>query len=408
MFDAVIVGGGAAGMMCAITAARMGGCVAIVEKNDRMGKKLAITGKGRCNICNNSDNETIMKNIPRNARFLYSVLSQFTAQDVMDFFEGLGVALKTERGNRVFPVSDKAADVVNAMREELRRLGVPHIHADCTSLVVDGGICRGVKAGGRLIEAKAVVLATGGRSYPLTGSDGSGYELARQAGHTIIPTEPSLSAMETAQSWTRLAEGLTLRNISMKLLDRGKCIYDDFGELSFMRYGISGPTVLSASAHIPKMERGRYSVVIDLKPALSPKQLDSRILRDFVQRKGMRFGDSLRGLLPQQLVQPIIELSGISPDKKVDEVSKAERMALCTLLKELRLDIDRFRPIEEAIITRGGVSVKEINPKTMESKLCGRLFFAGEMIDCDAYTGGFNLQIAFSTGYAAGMALLQS
>jgi len=393
-------------MMCAITAARMGASVAIAEKNDRLGKKLAITGKGRCNVCNNSDNETIMKNIPRNARFLYSVLSQFTAQDVIQFFEELEVPLKTERGNRVFPVSDKAHDVVNALKNELHRLKVEILRADCTSLIIEDGMCKGIKAGSKNIEAGAVVLATGGKSYPLTGSDGSGYKLAQQAGHTITTPEPSLSAMETAQRWTALADGLDLRNVAIKLIDNGKCIYEDFGELKFMTYGISGPTVLSASAHIPQMERGRYSVKIDLKPALSEKQLDTRILRDLAERKGMRFGDSLRGLLPAQLVQPVVELSGISPDKKVDEISKSERLSLGALLKGLTLDITKFRPIEEAIITRGGVNVKEISPKTMESKLCSRLFFAGEIIDCDAYTGGFNLQIAFSTGYAAGMAAL--
>lgn len=391
--------------MCAITAARLGARVAIAEKNDRLGKKLAITGKGRCNVCNNSDNQTIMNNIPRNARFLYSALSQFTAQDVMGFFEELGVPLKTERGNRVFPVSDKAQDVVSAMRDEVRRHNIDILRADCSSLIIEDGVCTGIKAGSKTHKAASVVIATGGRSYPLTGSDGSGYKLAQQAGHTIIPPEPSLSAMETVQKWTRTADGLNLRNISVKLLDNGKCIYDDFGELTFMSYGVSGPTVLSASAHIPQMESGRYSLKIDLKPALSDKQLDSRILRDFAERKGTAFRDSLRGLLPAQLVQPIVELSGISPDKKVDEISKAERTALGVLLKGLTLDISRFRPIEEAIITRGGVSIKEIDPKTMQSKLCQNLYFAGEIIDCDAYTGGFNLQIAFSTGYVAGSAL---
>lgn len=393
-------------MMCAITAARMGAQVAIAEKNDRLGKKLAITGKGRCNVTNNSDTETVMNNIPRNARFLYSVLSQFTPRDVMDFFEQLGVPLKTERGNRVFPVSDKAADVVNALRDEVRRLGITVLHGACTGLIIKDGVCKGIKTAKGVTEAAAVVLATGGKSYPLTGSDGFGYTLAQQAGHTIIPPEPSLSAMETVQCWTAQAAGLNLRNISVKLYDNGKCIYEDFGELTFTEHGISGPTVLSASAHIPKMERGRYSVKLDLKPALSEKQLDARILRDFAERKGQKFCDSLRGLLPAQLVSPIVELSQIPPEKRVDEISKEERKRLGALLKGLVIDIAGFRPIEEAIITRGGVSVKEIHPKTMESKLCPRLFFAGEIIDCDAYTGGFNLQIAFSTGYACGMALL--
>ncbi len=393
-------------MMCAISAAEMGASVAIVEKNDRLGRKLAITGKGRCNVCNNSDNETIMKNIPRNARFLYSVLSQFSSQDVMDFFERIGVPLKTERGNRVFPVSDKAADVVNALVNKLKELDVDILHERCTSLVIEDGCCRGIMAGKKRIDAAAVVVATGGKSYPVTGSDGFGYKLAQQAGHTIITPEPSLSAMTTVQNRTAAAAGLDLRNISMKLLDNGKCIYEDFGELMFTASGISGPTVLSASAHIPKMERGRYSVRIDLKPALTEKQLDARILRDFDARRGSAFRDSLRGLLPAQLVPVVVELSGIDPEKRVDEISKEERRVLGGILKGLTLDISGFRPIEEAIITRGGVSVKEIDPKTMESKLCEHLFFAGEIIDCDAYTGGFNLQIAFSTAYAAAMAVL--
>ncbi len=391
-------------MLCAITAAELGANVAIAEKNDRLGRKLAITGKGRCNVCSNSDNETIMKNIPRNARFLYSALSQFSAEDVMSFFERIGVPLKTERGSRVFPVSDKAADVVSALTGQLKRLGVDILREECTSLIIEEGSCRGIVTKKRSINARSVVLATGGKSYPVTGSDGFGYKLAQQAGHTIIPPEPSLSALTTVQRWTAAAAGLDLRNISMKLLDGGKPIYEDFGELMFTASGISGPTVLSASAHIPRMEKGRYSVRIDLKPALSEKQLDARILRDFAERRGSRFADSLRGLLPAQLVQPVVELSGISPDKKVDEISKEERHTLDGVLKGLTLDISGFRPIEEAIITRGGVAVNEISPKTMESRLCSGLYFAGEIIDCDAYTGGFNLQIAFSTAYAAAMA----
>lgn len=390
-------------MMCAVTAARYGARTAILEKNDRLGKKLAITGKGRCNVTNNCDNETVMNNIPRNARFMYSSLSQFSTADTIAFFEGLGVPLKTERGNRVFPVSDKAHDVVNALRNELKRLRVEIINGACTSLIIEDGKCRGAVSGKRTINATATVLATGGMSYPLTGSDGFGYKLAESAGHTLIPPEPSLSAMETVQKPLEAA-GLTLRNISMKLLDNGKCIYEDFGELSFMNYGISGPTVLSASAHIPSMEKGRYSVKIDLKPALDEKQLDARILRDLSQRRGQVLRECLRGLLPAQMIPLFLRISGLDPEKKADELSKSERLAMGAALKGLVLDITKFRPIDEAIITRGGVCVKEISPKTMESKLCRGLYFAGEIIDCDAYTGGFNLQIAFSTGYAAAMA----
>ncbi len=387
-------------MLCAVTAARNGAAAAILEKNDRLGKKLAITGKGRCNVCNNCDTDTVMKNIPRNPRFLYSALSAFTPADVMEFFEGIGVPLKTERGNRVFPQSDKATDVVASLRKEIAKLKIDVINEACTSLIIEDGVCLGAKTKKRELKAAATVLATGGKSYPLTGSDGFGYKLAEQARHTVIPPEPSLSAMETAEK-PMDAAGLNLRNISMKLYDGERCIYDDFGELTFMNYGISGPTVLSASAHIPKMESGRYSVSIDLKPALSEKQLDARILRDFAERRGSRFADSLRGLLPQQLVPMIVQRSGVAPDKRVDEISKAERAALLAQLKGLKFSITRFRPIEEAIITRGGVSVKEIEPKTMKSKLCEGLYFAGEIIDCDGYTGGFNLQIAFSTAVAA-------
>lgn len=403
MYDVVIIGAGAAGMLAAIAAAESGARVCVVEKNAAVGKKLAITGKGRCNVTNNCSFEELMENIPRNGRFLYSALRAFSPQDVMAFFEDSGVPLKTERGKRVFPVSDKAADIVKALERRLRALNVEIVRDSARSLIVEDGCCAGVR-GEREYRAGAVVLATGGKSYPRTGSDGFGYTLAKSAGHTIIPPEPSLSAMETQQRWVSQAAGLELRNISMALYDGGKEIYSDFGELHFTAYGISGPTVLSASAHIPKMESGRYSVKIDLKPALSEKQLDARILRDFDQRRAMPFGESLRGLLPQQLTAPVTELSGIDPQKKVDEITRGERQTLVSLLKGIRLDVTRFRPIDEAIITRGGICVKEITPKTMESKLCGGLFFAGEIIDVDAYTGGFNLQIAFSTGAAAGKA----
>jgi hypothetical protein len=403
MYDVIVVGGGAAGMTAAVFAAENGAETVIVEKNDRLGKKLAITGKGRCNVTNNSDIQTHLNNIPRNSRFMYSALSQFSPTDVMDFFEGLGVPLKTERGQRVFPVSDKAGDIVNALTERLKELGVKIVRDAAKELIVENNRCVGVKCQKNSLRGNSVIVATGGKSYPLTGSDGSGYALARQVGHTIVTPEPSLSAMVTEQRWVQTAAGLNLRNISMRLLDNGKEIYDDFGELLFTAYGISGPTVLSASAHIPHMERGRYSVIVDLKPALGEKQLDARILRDFGERRGMRFGESLRGLLPAQLVGAVTELSEIAPDKKVDEVTKEERRRLCGLLKGLKLDINGFRPIDEAIITRGGVSVKKINPKTMASKLCEGLYFAGEILDVDAYTGGFNLQIAFASARAAAL-----
>ncbi len=402
MSDVIVIGAGAAGMTAAIAAAEAGARVRILDKNADAGRKLAITGKGRCNVTNNCTFDELMENIPRNGRFLYSALSAFTPQDTMALFERLGVPLTTERGKRVFPTSGKARDIVNALEGRLKALGVELIQERAASLIIEDGRCAGVR--GKREYRGAVVLATGGMSYPRTGSDGFGYTLARSAGHTVISPEPSLSAMETKQRWTAQAAGLDLRNISMALYDGDRQIYSDFGELQFTVHGVSGPTVLSASAHIPRMESGRYSIRIDLKPALSEKQLDARILRDFAERRGTPFGESLRGLLPQQLTAPVAGLSGIDPLKKVDEVTREERRALVSLLKGVRLDVTRFRPIEEAIVTRGGVCVKEISPKTMESKLCGGLFFAGEIIDVDAYTGGFNLQIAFSTGMAAGKA----
>lgn len=402
----IVVGGGAAGMMAAISAAELGAEVIIVDGNERLGRKLGITGKGRCNLTNNSDIDEFMRNIPRNARFLYSALSAFNAQDTMEYFEGLGVPLKTERGQRVFPVSDKAGDVVGALTGRIRELGIKVVRDRAAGLIIEDGSCTGVVCRKGRHSSEAVIAAAGGMSYPLTGSDGAGYELARQAGHSIVEPVPSLSALVTEQNWVSGAAGLNLRNIAMSLYDKqsGKRIYEDFGELLLTEDGISGPTVLSASAHIPAMERGRYEVRIDLKPALSEKQLDARILRDFSERRGKRFGESLRGLLPAELIGAAVELSDIPPEKKVDEITKEERKRFSALLKGLSLDIAGFRPIEEAIVTRGGVSVGEISPKTFESKLCRGLYFAGEMIDVDAYTGGFNLQIAFSTGRAAGRA----
>lgn len=403
MFDVLVIGGGAAGMMAAITAAEYGANTALIEKNDRLGKKLAITGKGRCNVTNDSDLETVMNNIPRNARFLYSALSAFTTADTKAFFEGLGVPLKTERGQRVFPVSDKAADIVKALTDRLHALNVDIIRDNAQELIIEDGVCRGAACKKSRRMARAVILAAGGKSYPLTGSDGYGYTLSKQAGHTIVTPVPSLIPLETKQRWVSLAAGLNLRNAAVRLFDGDKPVYEDFGELLFTNYGVSGPTVLSSSAHITDIAGGDWYLTIDLKPALSEKQLDARILRDFGERRGKPFAEALGGLLPSQLWEPVVQLSGISPEKKVDEITREERRRLVSLLKCIRLDIARFRPIEEAIVTRGGVSVKEIVPKTMESRLCKNLYLAGELIDVDAYTGGFNLQIAFSTGRAAGL-----
>ncbi|MBD5383966.1 MAG: NAD(P)/FAD-dependent oxidoreductase [Ruminococcaceae bacterium] len=403
MYDVIAVGGGAAGMMSAIAAAENGVKVLLIEKNDRMGKKLAITGKSRCNVTNNCDLNTLMDNIPNNGRFLYSALSQYLPGDTMEFFESMGVPLKTERGRRVFPVSDKAADIVNALTKRLEQLGVETVRENVRSLIIENGTCSGVNTHNRQFKARSVILATGGKSYPKTGSDGYGYRLAEQAGHTIITPRPSLSALVTEEKWVRKAAGLTLKNAAVKLLDNGKVIYDDFGELTFTADGIGGATILSASAHIPEMSENRYKIMIDLKPALSEKQLDARILRDFAELHGGTFGQSLRKLLPKELVEPVAEISNISPEKKISEINKIERKTLVNTLKFLTLNIKNFRPIDEAIVTRGGVNVKEISPKTLESKLCKALFFAGEIIDADAYTGGFNLQIAFATGRLAGI-----
>lgn len=406
MYDIIVVGGGAAGMMAAISAAEAGTEVLLLEKNEKLGRKLGITGKGRCNVTNNCDVNTVLENIPNNARFLYGALSRFSPRDTMEFFEGLGVPLKTERGNRVFPVSDKASDIVNALSDRVRSSGAEVRRGDVRSLIIEKNRCCGVNTRGGQFSAKAVILAAGGASYPRTGSDGFGYRLAEQAGHTIIPPRPSLCPLITEESWCGKACGPTLRNVSMKLMIGSKAAYEDFGELAFTADGIGGATVLSASAHIAKLsdiENGLVSIVIDLKPALSEDKLDARILRDFGELRGKIFGDSLRKLLPAELCEPFSEMLNIPLDKKIGEITKIERRKLVNTLKGMTLNIKGFRPIDEAIVTRGGVNVKEISPKTMESRLCGGLFFAGEIIDTDAYTGGFNLQIAFASGRLAGV-----
>lgn len=410
MSDIIVVGGGAAGMTAAIFAAENGADVMLLEKNERLGRKLGITGKGRCNVTNNCDLNTLLENIPNNARFLYGAFSRWSPQDTMRFFESLGVPLKTERGSRVFPVSDKAADIVNALQKRLHELNVTIKRGNVRSLIIENGKCCGVNTHDGQLKANAVILATGGASYPKTGSDGFGYRLAEQAGHKIIPPRPSLCPLVTEETWVSRAAGLTLKNAAIKLTYNGKPIYEDFGELAFTNDGISGATVLSASAHIPEAAIGeQLSIVncqlsIDLKPALSEQQLDARILRDFAALRGKTLADALRKLLPSELVAPFSELLELSLDKRTDEINKVSRKNLVELLKNLTLNPKAFRPIDEAIITRGGVNTAEISPKTMESRLCGALFFAGELIDADAYTGGFNLQIAFATGALAGAA----
>ncbi len=402
-FDCIIIGGGAAGMMAAVTAARMGKNTALFEKNDRVGKKLRITGKGRCNVTNFCDTDELMNNIPVNNRFLYSAFSNFTPQDVMDFFENAGVPLKVERGNRVFPVSDKAADIVSALEREMKKSGVRVIRENVTGIITEDGVCCGVRTEKGEYNSLTVLIATGGASYPLTGSTGDGYRFARETGHTVTDIVPSLVPLEIVQDFCSDMNGLALKNVTLTLLDRGKKVFSELGEMSFTYYGVTGPLVLTASSRIRKMEKGRYSLSLDLKPGLTEEKLDRRLQRDFTEAPQADFRSVLVKLLPSKMIPAVIRSSGIAADTKAGQISKVQRSGLVRLLKDFRMDIYSFRPVEEAIVTSGGVSVKEINPKTMESKLVSGLFFAGEVIDTDGYTGGFNLQIAFSTGYTAGM-----
>lgn len=401
----LVLGAGAAGMLAAGMAARGGSLVTLLERNDRVGKKLRITGKGRCNVTNNCDTAAFIAAVPQNGRFLYSAAAAFSPQDTMAFFESLHVPLKTERGNRVFPQSEKASDIVKALEGFCLDNGVELINARAKKLLIKEGRIAGVLAGdGREFLADSVVVACGGKSYPMTGSTGDGYTLASEAGHTITPIRPSLVPLISAESWCRELQGLSLRNVAVKLLDtqKKKTVYEDFGELLFTHFGLSGPVILSASAHMRDMSPGRYQIAIDLKPALSPEQLDRRVQRDFQKNQNRNFENALSELLPRKLIPVAVRLSGIAGTCKCNQLTKEMRRDFVSLLKSLKVTIEGFRPIDEAIVTCGGVSVKEINPKTMESKKVKGLYFAGEVIDVDAYTGGFNLQIAFSTGYLAG------
>lgn len=395
----LVVGGGPAGMMAAYRAAKNGAKVALFEKNDRLGRKLRITGKGRCNVTNACTVEELIGNVPQNARFLYSAFYTFTNDDTRAFFESLGVPLKVERGNRVFPVSDKAADIAEAMHRALRREGVKILYEPIQKVLIKDGAAIGVATkSGKKYAADRVVVATGGKSYPATGSTGDGYRFAKAAGHTVTPLQPSLVSLVTREHYD--LAGLSLKNTAIRVFRGKKCIYEDFGEMLFTHYGVSGPMILSASAHL--REEGEYILSIDLKPALSEKELDQRILRDFEKISRKHFAHALDELLPKKMIPVMIERSGIDPHKEINSVKREERARLLGLFKNFSLTVTGKRPIDEAIITSGGVSVKEIDPGTMESKLCKNLYFAGEIIDCDAYTGGFNLQIAFSTGYLAG------
>ncbi len=403
----LVIGGGAAGLMAAGFAAASGAETVVLERNDRPARKVMITGKGRCNVTNNcSSLESLIANVPGNGRFLYGAFSRFMPADVMEFFESRGVALKTERGNRVFPVSDNAVEIVDALTDFARRRA-KIIKGRAVKLIIEDSAVKGcITEDGEEILADKVIIATGGLSYPGTGSTGDGYELAKQAGHKITALKPSLVPLEIHEGFCSELMGLSLRNISIKVIDtkkNNKEIYSDFGEMLFTHFGVSGPVILSASAHMRNMESGRYKISIDLKPALTVEQLDARILRDFSENINRNFINALNSLLPKKLVPVIVRLSKIGLSTKVNQVTKEQRRSLAILLKNLTVTVTDFRPVAEAIITSGGVDISQISPKTMESKLVKGLYFAGEVIDADAYTGGFNLQIAFSTGRLAGV-----
>ncbi len=405
----IVIGAGASGLMAAGTAAENGHNVVLVERNDKVARKVMITGKGRCNVTNNCTLiNDLIQNVPTNGRFLYGAFSKFMPIDTMEFFEDMGVALKVERGNRVFPESDKAVEIVDALNAFSSDAGVKRIKGRATSLIAENGEIKGVKLeDGEEISADAVIVATGGASYPLTGSTGDGYELAKQVGHTVTELKPSLVPLVCHEGFCMDLQGLSLRNVEITVLDTDtyKEVYKDFGEMLFTHFGVSGPLVLSASSHMKDIKPRKYEIHIDLKPALSYEQLDKRIQRDFLENSNKNFINALDALLPKKLVPVIVKLSGIKPAVKVNQITKQQRSELVNLLKDLKVTVNGFRPIEEAIVTSGGVSVKEIDPKTMESKLVKGLYFAGEVIDVDAYTGGFNLQIAFSTGNLAGSSI---
>ncbi len=399
----IVIGGGAAGMMAAGTAAERGAQVTLLEKNDRLGKKLYITGKGRCNVTNDCAPEEFFQNVPRNPRFLYSAVYGFAPRDAMAFFEGLGCALKTERGNRVFPVTDRSASVIDALRAWLRKSGVRVVHETAERILTQDGAAAAVRTEAGLHPADCVILAAGGCSYPLTGSTGDGYRMAAELGHTIVPVEGSLVPLVEKGHWCKQMQGLSLRNISIRMVNqKARCVYEEFGELLFTHFGLSGPVILSASAHMKPDEQ--YRIVIDLKPALDEQKLDQRLLRDFEQYQNRNFENVLHELLPKAMVPVAVRRSGIDPEQKVHSITRQQRLALVQLLKHFDVEIACKAPIEDAIVTSGGVKVGEIDPKTMQSKLVRGLYFAGEIIDVDAYTGGFNLQIAWSTGRAAGIA----
>ena len=405
MSKVIVVGGGAAGMMACHAAAMCGHQVTLLEKNEKLGKKIYITGKGRCNLTNASDMEALFANVMSNRKFLYSAFYTFDNNQVIDLFEMNGMATKTERGNRVFPVSDHSSDVISTMAKVLKNDNVEvKFNTTVQSLIIKDNKACGVIVNGKEISADNVILCTGGLSYPSTGSTGDGYKFAKKAGHRITDCTPSLVPFNIREEWVKDLQGLSLKNSAVTIYDEKKKLYSDFGEMLFTHFGVSGPMILSASGNIKAAEFAKpLKLVIDLKPAMTEEQLDKRILRDFDENKNKQFRNSVSKLLPSKLIPIIIDLSGIDPDKKVNEISKEERNHFVHLLKNLTMTINGLRGWNEAIITKGGINVKDVNPSTMESKLVSNLFFAGEVLDLDAMTGGYNLQIAWSTGYLAGL-----
>ena len=414
MANVIVIGGGPAGMMAAITAAEYGNNVTIIEKNSDFGKKLLITGKGRCNITSSLYMSEFIKNTPGNGQFLYSALQNYTNTDIIDFLKNQGLEVKEERGNRIFPVTDKSIDVLNCFKSKINELKIKKLfNTRVQKILVQNGEVLGVRTDKEIIQTDKIILATGGKSYPLTGSTGDGYLIAKNIGHKVTEIRPSLVPLVIYEkNECKEMQGLSLRNVGIKIIDesKNKLIYEDFGEMILTHFGISGPTILSGSAHLVRykeidnlMKEQKIKLQIDLKPALTEEQLDERILRDFKEFKNKQFKHALDKLLPQKMIPIVIKKTKINEEKRVNEITKEERRNLVKVLKKFELTIKDFRPVEEAIITSGGINIKEINPKTMESKLVKGLYFAGEIMDVDSYTGGFNLQIAYSTGYTAGM-----
>ena len=405
-YDVIVIGGGPAGMIAAGTAASMGKLTMLIEKNEKLGKKLFITGKGRCNVTNSADFDEFMKNIPRNSKFFYSSFNSFSNYDLIELLEALGLKTKVERGGRVFPQSDKSSDVIKALERYLSKYNVEvRLNSKLLGIKQEDGAVSGVLLdNGQFLECNSVIICTGGVSYPQTGSTGDGYEIAKEAGHSISELMPSLIPLVAEEEFIKDLQGLSLKNVSIKAIADGKVVYEDFGEMLFTHYGLSGPIILSASFYVSDYLRRKKEIKIDidLKPALSEEELDKRIIRDFEKNINKQFKNSLNELMPQKLIPVFLSLAGIDESKEVHQITKTERKTLVKLLKHFTVTVSGTRPIEEAIVTSGGINLKEINPKTLESKLVKGLYFAGEIIDLDAFTGGFNLQIAFSTGYAAG------